>query len=60
MMHMVIKFIYSEKATKFCEIFPVDFDRYYIGRTNLRWRFRKNVWPSQNIWTLKSKRGHWE
>ena len=21
-------------------------------RTNLRWRFRKNFWPSQNIWTL--------
>ena len=28
------------------------FDRYYIGHwTNLRWRFCKNLWPSQNIWT---------
>ena len=28
------------------------FDRYYIHMTNLRWRFRKILWPSQNIWTL--------
>ena len=28
------------------------FDRYYILRTNLRWEFRKILWPSQNIWTL--------
>ena len=27
------------------------FDRYYIGQ-NLRWKFCKNLWPSQNIWTL--------
>ena len=25
-----VKFIYSEKATKFCEIFHIRFDRYYI------------------------------
>ena len=30
------------------------FDRYYIYRTNLGWRFRKNLWLSQNIWTLKN------
>ena len=24
-----------------------------LHRTNLRWRFRKFLWPSQNIWTLK-------
>ena len=45
-----LKFIYSEKATKFCKFPPL------IGpllhRTILWWRFRKNVWPSQNIWTL--------
>ena len=22
-------------------------------RTNLRWRFRKILWPSQNVWNLK-------
>ena len=29
------------------------FDWHYLHRTNLRWRFRKILWPSQNIWTLK-------
>ena len=28
------------------------FDQYILHRTNLRWRFRKILWPSQNIWTL--------
>ena len=28
------------------------FDWHYIHRTKVRWRFRKIVWPSQNIWTL--------
>ena len=46
-----LKFIYSEKATKFCEIFTVDLT-VTTYRTNLQWRFRKNLWPSQNIWTL--------
>ena len=27
-----LKFIYSEKATKFCEISNHRFDRYYIGK----------------------------
>ena len=26
------------------------------NKTNLRWRFLKNLWPSQNIWTLNVKR----
>ena len=43
---LLLKFIYSEKATKFCEISTVD------CQSNLRWRFRKIIWPSQNIWTL--------
>ena len=30
------------------------FDWHYISRTNLRWRFCKVLWPSQNIWTLKT------
>ena len=29
------------------------FDWHYIGQIGIRWRFRKIVWPSQNIWTLK-------
>ena len=37
-----LKFIYSKKATKFCKISTVGLHR----------RFRKNLWPSQNIWTL--------
>ena len=35
-------------ATKFCEISTLQ----YI-QTKVRWRFRKILWPSQNIWTLK-------
>ena len=44
----LLKFIYSEEATKFCEISTI-----YL--TNLRWRFLKHLWPSQNIWTLSNK-----
>ena len=43
-----LKFIYSEKATKSPPIFcPM----YY--QSNNWWRFRKILWPSQNIWTLE-------
>ena len=28
------------------------FEWHYTCRTKLRWRFRKILWPSQNIWTL--------
>ena len=45
---LMIKFIYSEKATKFCEITTL---LQYI-QTKVRWRFRKILWPSQNIRTL--------
>ena len=45
-----IKFIYSEKATKFCEIFTLIWVA--VHRTKVRRRFRKIVWPSQKIWTL--------
>ena len=47
---LMLKFIYSEKTTKFYEISP-----YFwlaLHRTKARWRFRKILWPSQNIWTL--------
>ena len=39
----ILKFIYSEKATKFCEISTL------LLSIKVRWRFRKNLWPSQNI-----------
>ena len=45
-----LKFIYSEKVTKFCEITTVDLS--YVVRSNLHWRFCKILWPFQNIWTL--------
>ena len=43
-----VKFINSVKATKFCEIST----NHLTGSTKDWWRFRKNFWPSQNIWTL--------
>ena len=45
-----LKFIYlrrSEKATKFCEIFTLLLS--YVVPVKVRWRFRKILWPSQNI-----------
>ena len=48
-----IKFIYSEKATKFCEIFTLLLTSTNFVLTKVRWRFRKILWPSQNIWTYK-------
>ena len=50
---MVSKVRISEKATKFCKIFK-DFCLQYI-KEKVRWRFRKNLWPSQNTWTLQVK-----
>ena len=44
--HKKVKFISSEVATKFCEIFIL------LLSCVVRWRFRKILWPSQNIWTL--------
>ena len=41
------KFIYSEKAKFFCKIFPL-----LLTVCTVRGRFRKILWPSQNIWTL--------
>ena len=46
----IIKFIYSEKATKFCEIFPLLLTT--VNTVKNRGRFRKILWLSQNIWTL--------
>ena len=43
--------IYSEKGTKFCEIFPLLLTTVHT-QSRVRGRFRKMLWPSQNIWTL--------
>ena len=49
----VVKFIYSEKATKFCKI-PTNYLSYVLPcQSNNWWRFRKILWPSQNIRTLR-------
>ena len=42
-----LKFIYSEKATKFCEIFPLLLTTVHTAKA--RERFRKILWPSQNV-----------
>ena len=51
-MYTLVKFIFSEKATKFYKISTVNLTVTTLHRTNLRWRFRKKLWPFQNIWTL--------
>ena len=45
----LLKFIYSEKSTNFCEIFPLLLTVCTVVK---RGRFRKILWPSQNIWIL--------
>ena len=44
------KYIYSEKFAKSSPYFWLALH----SRTKLRWRFCKILWPSQNIWTLKT------
>ena len=46
-------YTYSEKATNFAKYPPVIW--LAVHRTNNSWRFRKILWPSQNIWTLITK-----
>ena len=49
-----VKFIYSEKPQHFAKSSP-----YFwlaLHRTKVRWRFRKILGPSQNIWTLSEKK----
>ena len=49
----ILKFIYFEKATKFCEISTLLLTgTTKICRTKVSWIFRKFLWPSQNKWTL--------
>ena len=48
--YCLVKFIYSEKATKFCEISTLLLTGTKYDK--VRWKFRKMLWPSQNIWIL--------
>ena len=48
----IVKFIYSEKAN-FAKSSPYFWLQYIQSKVS--WRFRKIVWPSQNIWTLLCK-----
>ena len=57
----LVKFIYSEKATKFFRNLPLTFIGLQYIRSKVRGRFRKILWPSQNIWTLfQSFHKRWE
>ena len=47
---ILLKFIYFEKATKFWEIFPLVLTT--VHTVKVKGRFRKILWPSQNLWTL--------
>ena len=51
---MILKFGYSEKATKFEKIFHINFDVTEYCQI-LSGRFFHILWPSQNIRTLKDK-----
>ena len=50
MLAYMLKFIYSEKATKFCEIFTLLLS--YVAPVKSKMKIAKILWPSQNIWTL--------
>ena len=45
-----IKLIYSEKATTFCEIFPLILT--VCTAVKSKGKISQILWPSQNIWTL--------
>ena len=47
--HYLVKFIYSEKAAKFCKIIPLLLTTVHTVKT------RKILWPFQNIWTFNTK-----
>ena len=46
-----IRYVFWE-GHKILRNLHLTFDWHYISRTKVRWRFRKILWPSQNIWTL--------
>ena len=43
----------QHKQSEFLVMWHVRSALWTLHRTNLRWRFQKILWPSQNIWTLK-------
>ena len=45
-----VKCIYSEKATKLFEIFPLLLTTVHTVKS--KWKISQNFGPSQNIWTL--------
>ena len=49
--YLYVKFIYSEKATKFWEISTLLLA--YVVRVKRKVDIRKILWPSENIWALK-------
>ena len=54
----VAKFIYSEKATKFCEIFTLLLS--YVVPVKSKVKISKNLGPSQNMWTLQENSVRWQ
>ena len=48
----MVKFIFSEKVTKFCEIFPLLLTTVHTVKS--KGKISQTLWPSQNIWTLKT------
>ena len=48
----IVKFIYSEKATKFCEISTVDLTVATLDKSTME--ISQKLWPSQNIRTLSA------
>ena len=50
--NFIIKFIYSEKATKFCEIFTLLLTVSTVVKSKVK--ILQN-WPSQNIWILTNE-----
>ena len=54
----LIKFIYFEKATKSCEIFPLLLST--VHAVKIKGKILQILWPSQNIWTLPKKCHYWQ
>ena len=48
----IIKVHIFWEGHKILQNLHLTFDWHYLHRTEVRWRFCKILWPSQNIWTL--------
>ena len=46
---VILKFIYSEKATKFCEIFALLLTTVHTVKSKMKISQNFVLWPSQNI-----------